>query len=389
MSQFQNRSDVFPAPGGQDPLSSFSQWGNPFSQARSRGSRPVPMNSAGPSSRQAQSQLVPYTGGISYSQPSIDPLSRRTPSMDPQPTSPFAEIDQTIAGSVGFDMSRQQAAADYQFGRMNQATEGFMGATQDAARTMQGLGADQRTALQGIAGGLEQQGQKDFDAFAKFRDQQLGGVNQRLNQMGSQMEAAVQKSMDVERQFRDTSAQDAANAGFGIGRNAAARNQEIEMMGDLSPGEKAALKQQNWMETQSQTSQVVSGIFSNMNQQMAQLGQMTASMKQTQAGMTAQGAQIAGQVGTAFGAQTLEAQKMGQQMRELGSNMRVMGEQAYASLASQASMLLASGQRERYDMYMGNPYQPISVFAGLTGFLNAATTPGIENINLPDFRGYT
>jgi hypothetical protein len=112
-------------------------------------------------------------------------------------------------------------------------------------------------------------------------------------------------------------------------------------------------------------------------------------MRQAQAGMTAQGAQIAGQVGTAFGAQTLEAQKMGQQMRELGSNIRVMGEQAYASLATQAAMLLASGQRERYDMYMNNPYQPISVFAGLTGFLNAATTPGIENINLPDFRGYT
>ena len=385
-----NQPQVFPAPGGQDPVSSFSQWGNPFAQAGRRGSRPVPMNSGGPAS-QNQRQFVPYTGSMGYAQPSIDPLGGRTNQnlRRPQPTSPFAGIDQTIAGSVGFDMSRQQAAADYQFDRMNQATEGFMGATQDAARTMQGLGADQRTALQGIAGGLEQQGQKDFDAFVKFRDQQLGGVNQRLDQMGSQMEAAVQKSMDVERQFRDTSAQDAANAGFGIGRNAAARNQEIEMMGDLSPGEKAALKQQNWMETQSQTSQVVSGIFSNMNQQMAQLGQMTAQMKQTQAGMTAQGAQIAGQVGTAFGSQTLESQKMGQQMRELGSNMRVMGEQAYASLASQAAMLLASGQRERYDMYMGNPYQPISVFAGLTGFLNAATTPGIENINLPDFRGYT
>lgn len=383
-----NQPQVFPAPGSQDPLSSFSQWGNPFSQAQRRGSRPVPMNSGGPAV-QNQRQFVPYTGSMGYSHPSIDPLGGRT-NQDlrrPQPTSPFAGIDQTIAGSVGFDMARQQAAADYQFSRLNQATEGFMGATQGAADTMRGLGAEQRTAMQGIAGGLEQQGQRDFDAFAKFRDQQLAGVNQRLDQMGSQMEAAVQKSMDVERQFRDTSAQDAANAGFGIGRNAAARNQEIDMM-DLSPGEKAALKQQNWMDTQAQTSQVVSGIFSNMNQQVAQLGQMTASMRQAQAGMTAQGAQIAGQVGTAFGAQTLDAQRMGQQMRELGANMRVMGEQAYASLASQAAMMLASGQRERYDMYMNNPYQPMSVFAGLTGFLNAATTPGIENINLPDFRGY-
>jgi hypothetical protein len=327
---------------------------------------------------------------MGYAQPSIDPLGGRTNQnlRRPQPMNPFVGIDQTIAGSVGFDMSRQQAAADYQFGRLNQATEGFMGATEAAAGRMEQVGGAQRQAMQGIAGGLEQQGQKDFDAFTKFRDQQLGGVNQRLDQMGSQMQAAVDKAADVERQFRDTSAQDAANAGFGIGRNAAARAQEIDMM-DLSPGEKAALKQQNWMDTQTQTTQAVTGIFSNMNQQVAQLGQMTASMRQAQAGMTAQGAQIAGQVGTAFGAQTLEAQKMGQQMRELGSNIRVMGEQAYASLATQAAMLLASGQRERYDMYMNNPYQPISVFAGLTGFLNAATTPGIENINLPDFRGYT
>jgi hypothetical protein len=385
MSQFQ----VFPTPGSQDPVSQFSQWGNPFSQARSRGSRPVPLNSGGPSN-QAQRQFVPYTGSMGYAQPSIDPLGGRTNQnlRRPQPMNPFVGIDQTIAGSVGFDMSRQQAAADYQFGRLNQATEGFMGATEAAAGRMEQVGGAQRQAMQGIAGGLEQQGQKDFDAFTKFRDQQLGGVNQRLDQMGSQMQAAVDKAADVERQFRDTSAQDAANAGFGIGRNAAARAQEIDMM-DLSPGEKAALKQQNWMDTQTQTTQAVTGIFSNMNQQVAQLGQMTASMRQAQAGMTAQGAQIAGQVGTAFGAQTLEAQKMGQQMRELGSNIRVMGEQAYASLSTQAAMLLASGQRERYDMYMNNPYQPISVFAGLTGFLNAATTPGIENINLPDFRGYT
>jgi len=347
------------------------------------------MNNGGTSRgpQKFESPRNPVSSAVPYGHPMVDQVNRNLRRAGPN--SPFLDVDQALAGAVGFDMSRQQGAADYQFERMNQATEGFMDATQNAAATMQGLGQGQRSALQGIAGGLEQQGQKDFDAFAKFRDQQLGNVNQRLDQMGSQMEAAVQKSMDVERQFRDTSAQDAANAGFGIGRSAAARNQEIEMMGDLSPGEKAALKQQNWMDTQTQTSQIVSGIFSNMNQQMAQLGQMTASMKQAQASMTAQGAQIAGQVGTAFGSQTLEAQKMGQQMRELGSNLRVMGEQAYASLASQAAMLLASGQRERYDMYMGNPYQPISVFAGLTGFLNAATTPGLENINLPDFRDFT
>jgi hypothetical protein len=298
----------------------------------------------------------------------------------------YMGVDTGLAGAVGFDLARQQASADLQFNRLNQAAEGFMGATESAAATLEGLGGQQRQAMQGIAGGLEQKGQQDADAFFKFRDEQLAGLDQRLGSMDRQMEAAVQKSVDVERQFRDTSAQDAANAGFGIGRNAASRNQEIDMM-DLNPGEKAALKQQNWMDTQAQTSQVVSGIFSNMNQQVAQLGQMTAQMRQAQASMTAQGAQVAGQVGTAFGAQTLDAQRMGQQMRELGANMRVMGEQSYASLASQAAMLLASGQRERYDMYMNNPYQPMSVFAGLTGFLNAATTPGIEYINLPDFRG--
>ena len=52
-----NQPQVFPAPGGQDPVSSFSQWGNPFSQASRRGSRPVPIKNKGPTS-QNQRKLV-------------------------------------------------------------------------------------------------------------------------------------------------------------------------------------------------------------------------------------------------------------------------------------------------------------------------------------------
>jgi hypothetical protein len=268
------------------------------------------------------------------------------------------------------------------------------------------VGVQQQGALQGIAGGLEQQGQQGYDEFTRYRDERMGQVEREVATGNRQVASAVEEANrqaagavsgyeGAMGRFRDTGAQDAANAAFGLRQNARSQMAEIDML-DASPGEKAALKQQLTMDVGNQVTQTVTGIYSNMNQQVAAMEGNLAGLRQSQAqqtlaggqlmgGQTMAGAQLLGQVGTAFGAQTLDAQRMNQQMREVGAQIRVAGEQALASAMNQSVMFEMQGRQAIAQMIQENPRQFVSLFTGLTGFMAGATTPGIGQIAVPNF----
>jgi hypothetical protein len=134
-----------------------------------------------------------------------------------------------------------------------------------------------------------------------------------------------------------------------------------------------------------QVTQTVTGIYSNMNQTMASMRGNLSSLMGAQSQTAMAGGQLRGQMGTSFGAQTLQSQQMNQQMMELGTNVRMMGEQAYASAMQQSVVLELQGRTTVAQMIQENPRQFVSMFAGLTGYLAGATTPGINQISVPNF----
>jgi hypothetical protein len=72
-------------------------------------------------------------------------------------------------------------------------------------------------------------------------------------------------------------------------------------------------------------------------------------------------------------------------MSELGAQMRSQAEAIKASALTQSVALELQGRTTVAQMIQQNPQQFVSMFAGLTGFLAGATTPGIERIDLPNF----
>jgi hypothetical protein len=296
----------------------------------------------------------------------------------------FLNWDQALAGAMGQDLANQQGAANQMYEQLAQSTAGFGQALQQGLGTVQSVGAQQQQALQGIAGSLEQKGQAGYEDFLKFRDQQMSGVNKEIATANQQMAGAVSGFQQAIKDFKDTSAQDAANAAFGLHQNAQSRMAEIDML-DASPGEKAALKQQLTGDVSNQVTQTVTGIFGQMNQFTTNLESNLAGLRQAQAGQTLAGGQLMSQTGLGYGAQTLDAQRMNQQMSELGANLRVMGEQAYASAMNQAVVMDLQGRKDMAEMIRSNPRQFMSMFAGLTGYLAAATTPNINQISVPNF----
>jgi hypothetical protein len=82
---------------------------------------------------------------------------------------------------------------------------------------------------------------------------------------------------------------------------------------------------------------------------------------------------------------TLEAENMNLRMQELGAGIRVNAENAAAAAQMQATMALLQGRESLYQMIQGNPMQFVSQFARLTGYLAAASTPGLARISIPNF----
>jgi len=356
----------------------------PNAHLRMGGFPNVPMTPFAPVPTFSISGGATGAGPMSVQQPGIFPNTAIPGGQNISFPPGYAAWDQALANAIGFDMRNQQGAMNELYGQVAGQIGQYEQALQQGLGTLQQLGEQQRGALQGIAGGLEQKGQQGYDEFKTFRDQQIAAVGGDITKANQQAAAAVQNYRDAIADFKDTSAQDAANAAFGLRRDAEARMQEIDMV-DASPAEKMALKQQLTQDVSNQVTQSVTGIFSNMNQQMASMQGNLSSLMSAQAQQTLAGGQLRGQVGTAFGAQTLDAQRLNQQMTELGAQYRAMGEQAYASSMQQSVMLSLQGRRELAEMIQSNPRQFVSMFAGLSGFLAAATTPGLNEISLPNF----
>jgi hypothetical protein len=393
MSQFNTNA------GGQgyDPVSAFSGMaGNPFANQNTRNARMgrrstptgmggmqnVAMNAppARPGPRRFFDQRTGGTMGITANYGSPVRSTAQPGGIGQQ----FANWDQALANAMGTDIRNQQGAMNQMYG----ANQQQIGLTEDALQrgigTLQSVGVQQRDALGRIAGGLEQQGQQGYEEFKGFRDQQMGRVDQDIAAANQQAAAAVSGYEQTISKFQDTSAQDAANAAFGMRQSAKSQMAEIDML-DVSPGEKAALKQQLTQDIGNQVTQTVTGIYSNMNQQVANMGSNLAGLRMGQSQQTLAGGQLRGQMGTSFGAQTLDAQRMNQQMRELGANIRVAGEQSMASAMQQAVLFEMQGRQTVAEMIRQNPRQFVSMFAGLTGFLAGATTPGLGQISIPNF----
>lgn len=377
-----------------DPLAQFSQFGMPFgqpgrNQAQSRQPQRVQFQqpSGGP-----QRYFQPYAPGgqRGLGGGTINPVRSMPPGMGPAGSSGFSPMFPALANTMGADISRQQAAMNEMY-RKNEQQIGLMeGLIGRGTRQIEQAGFGQRQALQGIAGNLEAQGRQTIGQFEKFRDQQMGRVDQDIaaaNRFAAEARQGYEQAIS---DFKDTSAQDAANAAFGLRRNVQSAMQQINsgLNPDgsmMTPAERQAATQQLFAQTEDTVSQTVTGIFSNMNQQVSAMQGNLANITMGQSQTAMAGGQLRAQMGTSFGSQTLEAHNLGQRMAELGANYRAMGEQAVASALQQSVMFEMQGRTAVAEMIRSNPRQFVSLFAGLTGYLAAATTPGIENMPAPNF----
>ena len=352
---------------------------NPFAKLSN-----VPVQAAPP---RPQAFTTPNLGrymGMGANQPGVLPGMTPLRSAQDAQRQQFVNWDQALAGAMGTDMRNQQGSMNQQFGEMRGQIGQYEDALQRGIGTLQSVGAEQRDTMRGLATGAQAQGQQGYEEFKAFRDQQMGRVDQDISKANQQAAGAVSGFEQAVSQFQDTSAQDAANAAFGMRRSAQEQMSQINML-DVDEGQKAALRQQLSQDVGNQVTQTVTGIFSNMNQQIVGLESNLASLRNAQSQMTMAGGQLRGQMGTSFGAQTLEAQQSNQRMAELGINLRTMGEQSYASAMQQSVALELQGRTTVAQMIQENPKQFVSMFAGLTGFLAGATTPGIGQIGIPNF----
>ena len=120
---------------------------------------------------------------------------------------------------------------------------------------------------------------------------------------------------------------------------------------------------------------------------MAQMGQNLSQLTMAQSQTAMAGGQLRGQVGTAFGAQTIDAQRSRDAMTQLSASLNTTMEQMSAASELQAVGLLANGYKDMYSMIMGNRRGATSMFAALTGYISAMTTPGITFTPTPEFGG--
>ena len=409
MSQFQNNYGFNPDQVNQI-LGSFAGTGyeNPFMRSNPRQSRRAQVDMQTPTGSFVRDRFQPYVGGgpSGYMQNSRG-LSRNPGGFfrSSVPNQYFA-WDQALAGAMGQDMRQQQSAMNEMFSQLNRQTGTAESELTGGIDAFLRQSQQQYQNLQGVAGNVEQAGQSalgrvrtslgDVDRANQFGQGVYRDVTERVNRSDEQANLAVQDAEKMVKDFRDTSAQDAANAAFGMRRNVESTLRQIEANPDLSPAERQAMRMELTQQTESQVTQAVTGIFSNMNTQMANLQGQLSQVRMAQAGITQQGAGLIGQVGTTVseqmlrGAQftsqmTLEAENMNLRMQELGAGIRVNAENAAAAAQMQATMALLQGRESLYQMIQGNPMQFVSQFAGLTGYLAAASTPGLARISIPNF----
>lgn len=386
MSQFQNNFGFNP----DQALSGLAGFNSPFSQPQNRrGRRPMQaqVHMTQPTGGFAQAGYHKYMGGgaAGYMQGSPGLANRPSGGFSTGIPQQTLRWDTSLAQAMGQDMSQQQSAMNQMFsqlgGQSQQAEREFLGGM-DAFRRQS---EQQYQNMQGIAGGVEAAGRETLNRATQFGQDVLGDVRSRVDRADQQAAAGVSEAERMVSDFRDTSAQDAANLAFGMRRNVESTLRQIESNPDMTPAERQAARMELSQQTESQVTQGVTGIFSNMNQQMASLRGQLSQVRMAQAATTQQGAGLIGQVGTQVGAQRLEAENMNLRMQELGSSIRVTAEQSAAAAQMQATMAMLQGRETIYNMIQGNPMQFVSQFAGLTGYLAAASTPGLNRISIPNF----
>jgi hypothetical protein len=289
-------------------------------------------------------------------------------------------------------MGNQQGVMNEQFARANQMMGGYEQAFQQGAQAIQGQNAQMRQNLGGLAQRAEQQGQAAFDEFKQFRDQQIGRVDQDIsqaNQFAQEARANYEKAIG---EYQDRSAQQAADLRVGLERQVQNQMRTIEMGRNpdgslMSPAERAAMQQTMQAETAQQVSQGVNQIYTGLNDTMAQMKGNLSSLMNAQSQTALAGGQLRGQVGTAFGAQTIDASRQRASMMELSANLNTTMEQLSAASQLQAVNLLTNGYKDMYAMVQGNKRGVTSMFAALTGYIAAMTTPGMQFVQPPNFGG--
>jgi hypothetical protein len=400
MSQFQ----TFPAP---DPLSQFSPFGG-----SSGGSLGPTFRKAGQAANRGSRQDLPQrtwtpfnpTGGPSFTgpRPSVAQASGgRWRPFNPsggQGGSGFGRRqgsqgawNSLFSGAVFGDMQRQQDIMDQQFGRLNQVAGQFGQAVGQGAEAIRGQDERARQTLEGQAQGAEQLGRQGFDEFVRFRDQQIGAVGQDIARANEQAAGAVAGYERTMGEYQDRTALQAKDLAVGLSRQVqsamAQLNGGVNPDGTMmTPAEQAAIRTTMQRDVAEQTSTGINQIYTQFNDTMASMGQNLAALRQAQSQTTMAGGQLRGQVGTAFGAQTVDAQRQRAAMTELSSNLRVTMEQMSAASELGAVNLLVGGYKEMYDMIQGNRRGTTSMYAALSGWLAGVTTPGLGQIAPPDFR---
>jgi hypothetical protein len=385
MSQFQTNFGFNQGQQGYETLNSLAQFPGPFSQQAPRPAGRVFMQSPNAQGAQPVGGYQRYQSSV----PSpVEPATNRGPGgsfatgLVPQQS---LNWDQMLANAMRTDMSQQQGAMTQMHGalagQIGQYERDMLGGLDAFGRQS----AQQYQNLQGIAGGLEQQGRDVLQRTGTQVEGLMRDVTQRVDRSEAQAGEAVDTAQQMVSQFRDTSAQDAANLAFGMRRNVQAAMKEIDTNPDMTPAERQAARFQLYSETESQVTQNVSSMFSRMNDRVADLQGQLSQVQMARSATTQQGAGIIGQVGTAMGQQRLESERMNLSMQELGASIRASAEQAAASAQMQSTMALLQGRQTLYEMIQGNPQQFVSQFAGLTGYLVGASTPGLNRISIPNF----
>ena len=389
MSQFQ----TFPAPGQQqDPLGQFSPFappgssGGPFGQYQQgmQRARAPFQQMRGPVYRPLQNKPAPGSAAA---------MAQRKVPMGTQRQMNDAAWNSLFSGAVFGDMQNQQGIMQEQFGRLNQGMGRFQGAVEQGADRMRGIADQQRQTLGGEADRVQQLGQQGYDEFVRFRDQQIGAVGQDIGRANEQAAGAVESFEKTMGQYQDRTALQASNLAVGLGRQV--QNTMQQLAGGVNPdgtqmtsAERAAIQMTMQRDVAEQTSMGVNQIYSQFNDTMASMGANLAQLKQAQAQTTMAGGQLRGQVGTAFGGQTVDAQRMRASMTELSSGLRTTMEQMSAASELGAINLLTQGYKDMYEMIQGNKRGTTSMYAALSGWLAGMTTPGLSDVAPPNFRNF-
>lgn len=408
-----NFSNFGPGTTG-DPLASFSNWGptapkpaKPSAPSGIQATRPPQAANAQGNQWGSLGSNIPMTMpanrgvGFHYSgfKPYQQSISQTGPSFGTQqspqanhgnPLGMAQDWFQGLGNAMGYDIRTQQGAMNEQFARNEQQSGMYEDALQRGIGTMQQAGLGEKQAAQQQAAKLDTQGKQQSQDFLKFRDQQMAQTRQdigKANQFAAQGVETWNKAIG---DFKDMSAQTAANAAFGLRRSTQEAMQQINsgMNPDgtmMSPAEQQAARMQLTQTTEQQVSQSVTGIMAQVNDQMAQMKGTLASLQMGQGQQAMAGAQLGASTGVSYGGMTLQNDQTRNDMARLSSQLTMTGEQAYAAALQQSVAMELQGRTTMAEMIRANPRSFVSMYAGLTGYLAGATTPGIESIGLPNF----